>query len=153
MTPQKAHKESRLAWLMDKSIPLPGGVRIGLDGIIGLIPGVGDAATSAISSWFIYQGYRKGVPTSVLVRMALNILIDTILGSVPIVGDIFDLFFKANTRNSQLLARYENNPVKTRKQSKLVLAFAILLFIATLWVFIVITVAVAKLLFERLFAY
>lgn len=153
MTPQKAHKESRLAWLMDKSIPLPGGVRIGLDGIIGLIPGVGDAATSAISSWFIYQGYRKGVPISVLVRMALNILIDTILGSIPIVGDIFDLFFKANTRNSQLLARYENNPDKTRKQSKLVIAFAILLFIAALWVFIVITVAVAKLLFERLFAY
>lgn len=146
-------QQSRLAWLMDQSIPLPGGIRIGLDGIIGLIPGIGDAATSAVSSWFIYDGYRKGLPTSVLLRMILNIVVDTAIGSIPIIGDIFDLFFKSNTRNSRLIEKYQQAPDETRKCSKLVIIFAGLLLVALLWLMIISVIAIAKLLFARLFAY
>lgn len=146
-------QQSRLAWLMDQSIPLPGGIRIGLDGIIGLIPGIGDAATSAVSSWFIYDGYRKGLPTSVLLRMILNIVVDTAIGSIPIIGDIFDLFFKSNTRNSRLIEKYQQAPDETRKRSKLVIIFAGLLLVALLWLMIISVIAIAKLLFARLFAY
>lgn len=149
----KERSTSKLAWLMDKSIPLPGGVKIGLDGIIGLIPGVGDAATSAISSWFLYEGYRKGLPTIILIRMALNIAVDTAIGAIPIIGDIFDLFFKSNIRNSRLIEKYELSPDKTRRRSKLFLVFVGLLFIATLWITILIVTAIAKLLFQRLFGY
>lgn len=143
--------ENTLAWLMDKSIRLPGGLRIGLDGLIGLIPGIGDATTSVISSWFLYNGYRKGLPLSVLLRMAFNILLDTAFGSIPIIGDIFDLFFRANIRNSQLIERFQNSPEKTRRSSVTFIIIASLIFITILWGLILIVTTIAKLLFDRLF--
>ena len=143
--------ENTLAWLMDKSIRLPGGLRIGLDGLIGLIPGLGDATTSVISSWFLYDGYRKGLPSSVLLRMAFNILLDTAFGSIPIIGDIFDLFFRANIRNSQLIERFQNSPENTRRSSVTFIVIASLIFITILWGLILIVTTIAKLLFDRLF--
>ncbi|WP_018275192.1 DUF4112 domain-containing protein [Teredinibacter turnerae] len=95
-----------LAWLLDKSIPLPGGIRIGLDGVIGLIPGVGDFATGAISLWIIAQAKQLGVPKTVLARMIFNTFLDFTLGSIPLIGDLFDIAFKANMRNLELLQKH-----------------------------------------------
>lgn len=106
-----------LARLLDSAIPLPGGFRIGLDGIIGLIPGVGDAITGLFSLLILQEAYKRRVPKMILVRMAINILIDTLVGAIPILGDIFDFFWKANTKNIQLLDDYTYSPQRTYRKA------------------------------------
>lgn len=96
----------RLSWLLDESIPLPGGYRIGLDGFLGLIPGVGDFIGGLLSSVLIYKANQIGVPRMVLMRMIINMLIDSTVGTIPVFGDIFDFVWKANKRNAKLLAEY-----------------------------------------------
>ncbi len=96
-----------IAWLLDDLIPIPGTkLRIGLDPIIGLIPGFGDSSTAVVSSLILLHGLRSGVPRIVLVRMALNVLINSLGGAVPGIGDVFSAFFKSNRRNVELLDRH-----------------------------------------------
>ncbi|UYG04719.1 DUF4112 domain-containing protein [Halomonas sp. LR3S48] len=105
--PDEARKRvQRLARLMDSSIRLPGGFRIGVDGLVGLVPGVGDLATAGVAFYIIVQAARAGVPTRVLTRMALNVGLDAVIGTVPLVGDVFDFAFKANLRNARLMDAY-----------------------------------------------
>ena len=106
-----------LAWILDSSIPLPGGYRVGLDGVIGLIPGVGDIIGGGLSTWIIYQAYKQGTPKVVIARMLVNVLIDAGLGSIPLLGDIFDFIWKANVKNAELLDRYKRHPDKTYRHS------------------------------------
>ena len=109
---------SRLAWFLDSSIPIPGlGFRIGADGLIGLIPGVGDAVGAALSSYILAQAARLGVPKSVILRMGFNVLLETLIGLIPFVGDIFDFAWKANLRNVELLNEYMDNPRQTSASS------------------------------------
>ncbi len=126
-----------LAWLMDNSIPLPGGYRIGLDAILGLVPGLGDALGALISAYIINEARGMGAPRSVLIRMMSNVMIDTVLGAVPFAGDIFDAAYKSNSRNLALLAQYQLDPVGSRRGSRwfvagffLLLALMVLLLIA-----------------------
>lgn len=94
----------RLAGALDAKFRLPGtNWRFGWDGLVGLVPGVGDLLTVAPSVWMILEGRRLGVPAGVLARMAANTAVDFGLGSVPILGDLFDIAFKANLRNAALL--------------------------------------------------
>lgn len=94
----------RLCHLMDNAYQLPGtNVRLGLDSAIGLIPGIGDAATAGVSVYMVYRARQLGVRKRTVVRMLGNIAIDTLIGTVPLVGDLFDAAWKANTRNLQLL--------------------------------------------------
>jgi hypothetical protein len=95
----------RLAWVLDRSIPI-GRHRIGLDPILGLLPGVGDAIGALLSVYVLYEGARLGAPAHVLARMAGNILVESILGAVPVLGDLFDFVWQANSRNMQLLHRH-----------------------------------------------
>ena len=81
-------------------------VHIGMDGLIGLIPGIGDTAMFACSLWIVYQSGRAGAPLSLILRMGINIAIDWLIGLIPLVGDLFDIGWKANLRNARLLARY-----------------------------------------------
>ena len=97
-----------LSRLMDSSVRLPGGFRIGLDGIVGLIPGVGDAATGLVSLWLLREAHREGLSKSALIRMGGNILIDTTLGAIPLVGDAFDFFWKSNTRNLRIIEKHRS---------------------------------------------
>ena len=90
-----------IAWLMDRSIPI-GGYRIGLDPIIGLIPGFGDVFGTLVSAVLIVQAQRAGVPKATVLRMMANVGIDTLLGSVPFVGDAFDFAWTANSKNLEL---------------------------------------------------
>jgi hypothetical protein len=90
--------------LLDNSIKIPIiNYRIGLDAIIGLIPGIGDFAGLLVSSVIVLQAFRLGVPRSVLMQMLVNIGIESLIGVVPVVGDFFDATYKANARNVQLL--------------------------------------------------
>ena len=100
-----AQNLERLAWLMDRAIPIPGTqLRVGLDAILGLIPGGGDFACGLIQAGLVLTAlYHYRVPKPVAARMAANVLIDMTLGSIPVVGDAFDAVFKANTRNLALL--------------------------------------------------
>jgi len=118
-------KQSRLSWLLDESITLPGGYKIGLDGILGLIPGVGDLISSSLSSLIIFKAYKQNVPKVVLIRMMINVAIDTLVGAIPVVGDLFDFVWKANVMNSKLLDSYRHNPEKTQEHS----AVTVILFI------------------------
>ncbi len=104
----------RLARLMDTAVRVPVfGFRIGLDGLLGLIPGVGDAATLLPAGYIIYKAHKMGVPRPVLAQMIVNTGADAALGSVPLLGDIFDVAFKSNRRNVDLLRRH----VATRTQT------------------------------------
>ncbi|MEO7306675.1 MAG: DUF4112 domain-containing protein [Ferruginibacter sp.] len=93
-----------LAKLMDSQFTIPGtNIRFGLDAIIGLVPGAGDFATFLISGYMVIVLAKNGASGFVLARMTLNILIDALIGSIPILGDVFDVAFKANQRNVKLM--------------------------------------------------
>lgn len=117
LTPRLTGRISRLSWLLDEAIALPGGYRIGWDGIIGLIPGLGDLLGLAASGYILYLAAQGGVGKAVLVRMAFNVLLESVIGSIPVIGDLFDFVFKANTRNMQLLQRYDAAPVRVQRAS------------------------------------
>jgi len=96
-----------LSHLLDEQFRIPGTTyRIGLDGLLGLIPGVGDAAGALLSVYILYEAMRLGTSRPVLLRMIANIGIDAVGGAVPIVGDIFDMAWKANKKNAALLHAY-----------------------------------------------
>lgn len=101
---RRARRVRALGRLLDNSIPIPGtGRRIGLDAVIGLVPGIGDLAGGVLSGYIILEAARAQVPTLTLVRMLGNVGIDTLVGVVPAVGDLFDAAWKANTKNVVLL--------------------------------------------------
>ncbi len=109
----------RLGYLLDNSIPIPGtGFRIGLETIVGLVPGVGDLVGGGFSLYIILQAARMGVPASLLARMGWNLLVDVVVGAVPFLGDLFDAGFKANLRNLALLERHAQGPAQSRRASR-----------------------------------
>ncbi|HET7371062.1 MAG TPA: DUF4112 domain-containing protein [Gammaproteobacteria bacterium] len=106
---KKIRRLTRLAKLLDGQFRFPGtGWRFGLDPLIGLIPGAGDAVSAGFSLWIVIQARQLGVPTGTLARMLGNIAVDFATGLVPILGDLVDAGFKANTRNITLLERSLN---------------------------------------------
>jgi hypothetical protein len=122
----------QLAWLMDSSIRI-GPISIGLDALIGLIPGLGDVVTNLFSGMIIMRAMQNGVPHAAILRMLLNLGIDTAVGSIPVVGDIFDFAYKANAKNIRI---YRESLSGTRKPLKdwgfVALVIAILLALLVL---------------------
>jgi NAD/NADP transhydrogenase beta subunit len=116
----------RLAWALDESLPLPGGYRIGLDGLIGLIPGVGDLAGALLSSYIVGEAVRLGVSRSLLIRMVFNVFLDTLIGTIPFLGDVFDFVYKANLRNLELLGEHVQQP-ESRRVPNVLIAGAVVL--------------------------
>lgn len=91
---------------MDSAVAVPGTRwRVGLDAVVGLIPGVGDSAGLLLSAWVVLEAWRLGVSRGTLLRMAANVAVDAVVGTVPVLGDLFDAGFKANQRNVRLLER------------------------------------------------
>lgn len=118
----------RLSWLLDNSIPLPGGYRIGLDGIVGLIPGVGDALGASLSTYIVVQAARLGASPVQLLRMMMNILLETVMGTIPVLGDLFDFAWKANQRNMALLdEQLRKAPARGSARHRLTTASVVLL--------------------------
>jgi hypothetical protein len=97
----------RWATLLDSAFGIPGThVRFGMDALIGLVPGLGDAVSGLFSAAIIFHATRMGVPRVVLVRMVVNVLIDVLVGAIPVLGDLFDVGWKANLRNVALMERH-----------------------------------------------
>lgn len=94
---------TRLSNFMDRSITLPGGVKIGWDGIIGIVPGIGDLVGAAVSLYILSGAMRLGASKTTIIRMLSNIGIEAIVGAVLFFGDLFDLAFRANSRNMAIL--------------------------------------------------
>jgi hypothetical protein len=123
-----------LARLLDDAIPIPGTkYRFGLDPVIGLVPGLGDAVGAIFSIFIVYHAARLGAPKATLFRMLSNIGVDTIVGEIPLLGDLFDFGWKANRKNLILLEQHLNQPASARRASRRVLllvALGLLLILA-----------------------
>ncbi len=129
MAMNKNHKDvTYVANLLDSAFKLPNGWRIGWDGILGLIPGVGNIVTDCFSFYILFRAAQIGVAPSVLAHMGLNVVIDNLVDKVPGLGFIFDFMWKSNTKNVELLERYMQEPAALKKRSSrtLMLTFILL---------------------------
>ncbi|WP_119680368.1 DUF4112 domain-containing protein [Indioceanicola profundi] len=107
LDPVKVAELRNLADLLDSRWRVPGtDWRFGVDGVASIIPGLGDTATGVVGAYIIWQAARIGVPRSTLVRMAANVGVDWAVGSIPVLGTIFDFAFKSNQRNMRLLNQH-----------------------------------------------
>jgi hypothetical protein len=101
---RRLRRINAIARVMDTAIRIPGtGIRFGADSVLGLIPGVGDAGSALVGFFIVNEARRLGVPKRKLVRMLGNLGADAVTGSVPLLGDLFDVYFKSNRRNLQIL--------------------------------------------------
>lgn len=134
-----------LARLMDSAVAIPGtNIRVGLDSVIGLIPGLGDLAGAAMSGYIVLAAARLGVPTPVLVRMVANVAVDGVVGSIPLLGDLFDVGFRANLRNTDLIERHLANPAATKRASIGAVAIIVLVLVLLAVGAITLTIALLK---------
>jgi hypothetical protein len=116
----------QLTRLLDSAISIPGTKqRFGLDPILGLIPGGGDTVSAALSGYIIVEAALMGLPRAALIRMVMNLLIDTAVGTVPVLGDVFDVFSKANVRNMQIVESHVQVPQPSAKADKLFIGLLI----------------------------
>src|SRR5687768_8009516 len=123
------HMET-LAKLLDAQFRIPGtDFRFGLDSLIGLVPGAGDLSTFAVSGYMVLILARNGASGYVLARMILNILIDAIFGSIPLLGDLFDIAFKANMRNMRLMQEHYQEGRHRGSAAKVIIPVLILVFL------------------------
>lgn len=132
MTDQSESGVSKvLAFVLDDLIPIPGTrYRIGLDPIVGLVPGVGDASTTAAGSVLLVRGVQKGIPRIVLARMVVNLLLNGIIGAVPFLGDVFSAWFKSNRRNYELLQKHQTGKRKAGWKDWVVVSVVLLIVFA-----------------------
>lgn len=109
-----------LAHLLDSAFQIPGlNVRVGLDALLGVIPGLGDLGTSLMSLIVLREANRRGVSRITMARMTANLAIDAAVGAIPIVGDAFDIYWKANERNVELLKRHVASDPRIVRRAKL----------------------------------
>lgn len=119
---KKVTRLHRISHVLDKAIPIPGTKwRIGLDPILGLIPGGGDTIAGILSSYIIIESARMGLNQKVIGQMVANVLLDSLAGSVPVLGDVFDVTWKANVRNIELLEHHLNYTPENKKVNRLFL--------------------------------
>lgn len=137
----------RISVLLDSQFKGPFGFRFGLDGILGLIPVVGDLTTTLVSFYILIEGALLGAPPAVLIRMGINILIENIVDCIPVIGNIFDFFWKSNTKNIRLLERHQSNPRRASLEAKIIIFIFVLLCLA----FAVGSVLVTFYLLEQLY--
>ena len=106
-TQQSLARLEALAQLMDGAFVIPGtSIRFGLDGVIGLFPVAGDMLAGLVSTYLVWEAKKLGAPGWLIARMLANTLLDSVVGAVPVVGDAFDVLFRANIKNMALLRRY-----------------------------------------------
>lgn len=124
--------------MLDEAIRIPGtNIRIGLDALLGLLPGGGDLAAGVFSGLIILQAARAGAPTPVLTRMLGNVLLDVVVGTIPLLGDVFDVAWRANVRNVRLLDAWLDRPVATKRASAFtvggILLLLLLVIVLAVW--------------------
>jgi hypothetical protein len=106
----RAAARGRLAWLallLDSAVRVPGtNVRVGADALLGFVPGVGNVVTTALPAYLVHEAWRLGVPRGALLRMVANVALDSAVSAVPVLGNLADVFWRANRRNMAVLARH-----------------------------------------------
>jgi hypothetical protein len=132
---------TRLAWLLDASIPIPGTrFSFGLDALIGLVPFVGDLVGVLLSTYIVGEASRLGASRGVLARMVFNVAVEGLVGLVPFAGDVFDAAWKANQRNVRLLATWLDHPRRAERSSALFMTGLVLALLANAAVPVILTV-------------
>ena len=122
-----------ISWLFDELVRIPGTrITLGLDALMGLVPGGGDVVGGAVSVYALFVARRLGAPTPVILRMGLNILVDAVLGAVPFLGDLFDVTWKANRKNVQVLEEFIATPQRAQRSSMAVVAATAAVVLGTL---------------------
>jgi len=120
--------------VMDELVAIPGtSIRVGLDPIVGLVPVVGDAISAVVGFWLIAEASRFGIPRIVVGRMIANTLVDMAVGSIPVLGDLFDVASRSNSRNLALFRRHALDSTASTRGEKLALAGIVLLLVGLLW--------------------
>lgn len=128
----------RLAWLLDSSIAIPGTrITIGIEALLGLVPFLGDAVGVLLSSYILLEAARLGAPKSLILRMAMNVALEGVVGVIPLAGDVFDAAWKANQRNVRLIEDHFREPAKAsadhRRWTLGIICLLALLFIVAGW--------------------
>ena len=131
----------KLAYVMDRSIPI-GRWKIGLDGIIGLVPGLGDLVGALISALIVAAGVQARLPRSAIARMVANVAIEAAVGVVPFLGDLFDMAWKANTTNVEIFrqAMGERSPKSFALRPRVILAIVAILAIPVIAIVLLVTI-------------
>jgi hypothetical protein len=138
--PQDLVALRRFAYWMDEAFVLPGTrIRVGLDALIGLIPGIGDVVGAVLSSWILVGALRYRVPAWIILRMIGNIGIDLLFGAVPVAGDVFDFLYEENMKNMRLLEKHRDR----RKPPRSFASIAVFAIVLVLFVFLLATAVVA----------
>ena len=123
-----------VAHLLDDVVRVPGtGLRLGLDPIIGLVPFLGDLTSGLMSAWIVIEAARFRLPGVVLAQMIMYATVDFLIGLIPILGDVFDFGFKANTRNLELFHRHAVDPSASTASSLALVGGVVLAFVGLLW--------------------
>lgn len=124
----------RVTHALDELISVPGTpIRVGLDPIIGLIPIVGDAVAGVVGVWVIGEAARFGLPRLVLGRMAVNLVVDLVIGAIPLLGDIFDFAFRSNSANLELFRRHALDPDASTRGEQTFFVGLLLLLVGIAW--------------------
>jgi len=124
----------RVTHALDELVTVPGtSQRVGLDPLVGLIPIVGDTVAAAVGLWVIGEAARFGIPRVVLGRMAVNLLIDLAIGAIPLLGDLFDLAFRSNSRNLELFRRHALDAGASTKGERTFFLGLLLLLAGVAW--------------------
>ncbi|MGH7964338.1 MAG: DUF4112 domain-containing protein [Candidatus Binatia bacterium] len=150
----RLHRLDKLARLLDTAIPIPGTrFRIGLDGLLGFIPGVGDTLGAVFSSYIIFEAARLGFPKRTLLRMVGNVTVETLVGAVPILGDIFDIAWKANVRNLALLRAHRAEVARSEERSpRQIMSLSIVVIVLTIIGLLALSIFVLRLLYQAITA-
>lgn len=138
--PQDLVALRKFAYLMDQAFPIPGtNIRVGLDAVLGLIPGIGDVIGAVLSTWIIAGALRHRVPALVILRMIGNVAVDLIFGAIPVAGDVFDFLYEENMKNMRLLEKHRDRTRPPRRSSEITLILGLIIaFLVGLALFLVV---------------
>jgi Domain of unknown function (DUF4112) len=124
----------RVTRLLDELVSVPGtSIKVGLDPLVGVIPVVGDAVAAGVGAWVIAEAARFGIPRVVLGRMVLNLLVDLGVGAIPLIGDVYDVLFRSNTRNLELFRRHALDPDASTRGERAFFAGLLVLLVGIVW--------------------
>lgn len=125
------HRARALARVLDTAVGVPGTkLRVGLDALLGLFPVAGDVVGAVLSGYIVLTAWRRGASAAVIGRMLANIGVDTALGSIPVIGDLFDVGFKSNVRNVKLLEEHAIAPAEVQRRSVRMAVVAVVVILA-----------------------
>ncbi|MGH9458936.1 MAG: DUF4112 domain-containing protein [Thermoanaerobaculia bacterium] len=141
--PQDLVALRRLAWLLDAAVAIPGTrKRVGISAAVGLVPGVGDAVGAFLAAWIVVGAFRHRVPFPKILRMLMNIVVDALVGAIPVIGDITDILFKENLGNIDIVIRSRNRTRPPRTAGEIVLGTLLIFAFITLLGLVAILIAI-----------